>query len=153
MWPKYQLKSFISYIILNRIKPVFSIIRFSLSQKYTSRWILFDKLFLFWAKKSWLFGSLVPTKLNVTDDGLSNKNISVVNSIQRLLRHLSHGHNSPSSNSATQHTDIYRGNSTLTLLTWFALGLVTTERFICPTQNLPDCPKTTIYWAFTAIFL
>ena len=29
--------------------------------------------------------------------------------------HLSHSHNSPTSNSATGHIDIYRGNSTLTL--------------------------------------
>ena len=29
--------------------------------------------------------------------------------------HLSHSHNYPASNSATQHSDIYRGNSTLTL--------------------------------------
>ena len=34
---KNQLKGFISYIILNWIKPVFPIIGFSLSQKYTSR--------------------------------------------------------------------------------------------------------------------
>ena len=32
-----------------------------------------------------LFGSLVPTKLNVTDDDLSNENISVINSIQFFL--------------------------------------------------------------------
>ena len=46
-----------------------------------------------------------------------------------LFRHLSHSHNYPTSNSATQHSDIYRGNSTLTLFE-------------------PDCPSISYREAF-----
>ena len=47
--------------------------------------------------------------------------------------HLSHSHNSPTSNSATQHSDIYRGNSTLTLFELICPSISYREAF-----GLPD---------------
>jgi hypothetical protein len=35
--------------------------------------------------------------------------------VEAFFQHLSHSHNYPTSNLATGHSDIYRGNSTLTL--------------------------------------
>ena len=69
-----------------------------------------------------------------------------------FFRHLSRSHNFPTSNSATQHSDIYRGNSTLTLFEPFCPWISYREAFCLSDAKLPDCSKTAVLLGFRAYF-
>ena len=58
----------------------------------------------------------------------------------------------PTSNSATQLIDIYRGNSTLTLFEPFCPWISYREAFCLSDAKLPDCSKTAVLLGFRAYF-
>ena len=58
----------------------------------------------------------------------------------------------PTSNSATQLIDIYRGNSTLTLFEPDCPWISYREAFCLSDAKLPDSPKTAVYLSFRGYF-
>ena len=62
------------------------------------------------------------------------------------FRRLSHSHNSPTSNSATQHSDIYRGNSTLTLFEPFCFWISYREAFVLHDAIFARLPEWLLFF-------
>lgn len=58
----------------------------------------------------------------------------------------------PTSNSATQHSDIYRGNSILTLFDPDCPWISYREAFCLSDAKLPDCLETAVLLGFRGYF-
>lgn len=69
-----------------------------------------------------------------------------------FFRHLSRSHNFPTSNSATQHSDIYRGNSTLTLFEPDCPWISYREGFVLPDAKFVRLHETAVLLGFRAYF-
>ena len=67
-------------------------------------------------------------------------------------RHLSHSHNPQTSNSATEHSDIYQGNATLTLFESCCPWISFREAFILPDVKFARLPENRSITGLSQLF-